>query len=87
MGLLDVAPPVLRSQHVGEVLEVWLAPEHRGQGLGRRLVALLTDALCRRGATVLRAAVPRVDEPAQRQLAAAGYVPLQYVLERALDAG
>ena len=87
MGLLNVAPPVLQSQHVGEILEVYLEPEARGRGLGEALVNVLTTALKGRGAQVLRAAVPVANEAARAQLARAGYLPLQRILERSLDAG
>jgi len=87
MGLLNIAPPVLESQHVGEILEVYLDREARGHGLGQALVDVLTDALRGRGAQVLRAAVPVANEAARAQLAHAGYQPLQRILERSLDAG
>jgi len=57
----------------------------RGEGIGRALVAVLTDALTGRGAEVLRAAVPVAAERGIAQLAASGYTPLQYVYERRLD--
>jgi GNAT superfamily N-acetyltransferase len=87
MGRMNVAPPVFQSQHVGELLEVFLLPEARGQGLGEALVQVITEALRGRGAQVLRAAVPVANSVARDQLQHAGYRPLQRILERQLDAG
>jgi GNAT superfamily N-acetyltransferase len=87
MGLLTMAPPLLQVQQVGEILEVYLAPDQRGRGLGAALVGTLTEVLVGRGARVLRAAIPVANARARAQLEAAGYVPLQLELERALDAG
>jgi ribosomal protein S18 acetylase RimI-like enzyme len=87
MGRMNVAPPVFHNQHVGELLEVYLLPEARGQGLGVALVDVVTEALRGRGAQVLRAAVPVANTEARAQLEHAGYRPLQRILERALDAG
>ena len=86
MGVLNMRPPLLQSQHVGEIQEVYLRPDERGKGVARALVAVLTDALCGRGADVLRAAVPVVNETALMRLRAEGYLPLQHILERRLDA-
>lgn len=85
MGRMNIAPPVLQSQNVGEVLEVFLLPEARGAGLGQALVDVLTEALRGRGAQVLRAAVPVTNKIARAQLERAGYAPLQRILERNLD--
>jgi ribosomal protein S18 acetylase RimI-like enzyme len=87
MGRMNVAPPVFQSQHVGELLEIFLLPEARGQGLGEALVQVITEALRGRGAQVLRAAVPVANTVARDQLQHAGYRPLQRILERQLDAG
>jgi len=85
MALFQTVPPVLVHQKVGEILEVYVVSEVRGQGIGRALVAVLTDALTGRGAEVLRAAVPMAAETGIAQLEASGYTPLQYVYERRLD--
>ncbi|MDA1196172.1 MAG: GNAT family N-acetyltransferase [Planctomycetota bacterium] len=87
MGLLRRAPPILASQNVGEILEVYVTPEHRGEGLAAKLVAVLTDALVGRGAEVLRSAVPVGHVAATARLERAGYRPLQIELERSLGAG
>lgn len=87
MGLLGAVPPVLRHQHVGEILEVHVDPAHRGQGLGDALVEVLSRALVGRGAQVLRAAVPTSGEAARARLERAGYLPLQFELERGLGPG
>ena len=85
MGVLNTAPPVLASQHVGEILEIYVLPEYRGRGIARALIALVTEALCGRGAQVLRSALPVANEEGRKRLAGAGYVPLQRILERRLD--
>lgn len=85
MGVLNTAPPVLASQHVGEILELYVLPEYRGRGIARSLIALVTEALCGRGAQVLRSALPVANREGRKRLAGAGYVPLQRILERRLD--
>ena len=87
MGLLKTVPPILERQHVGEILEVYLDPAHRGKGLGAALVEMLTQVLVGRGAEVLRAAIPSVHADARQRFERAGYAPLQVEMERALDAG
>lgn len=86
MGVLHVWPPILQRQRGGEIVEVYVLPEHRGSGLGRSLVQVLTQVLRGRGAQVLRAALPIVNEDARARMRAAGYEPLQVVMERRLDA-
>lgn len=86
MGVLHTWPPVLERQRGGEVVEIYVLPESRGRGLGRGLVQVLTQVLRGRGAQVLRAALPIVNEVARSRLRAAGYEPLQVVMERRLDA-
>ena len=87
MGLLGNVPPVLVAQHVGEILEVFVAPAQRGKGLGDALVDVVGRALVRRGAQVLRAAVPSTNAHARARLERAGYEALQFEFERSLDAG
>jgi GNAT superfamily N-acetyltransferase len=86
MGVLHTWPPVLKRQRGGEVVEIYVLPEHRGTGLGRGLVQVVTQVLRGRGAQVLRAALPVANEDARTRLRAAGYDPLQVVMERRLDA-
>jgi ribosomal protein S18 acetylase RimI-like enzyme len=85
MGVLHTWPPLLQSQHVGEIAECYVVPEARGRGFGRALVQVLSEALRGRGAQVLRAALPVANQDALARLRAAGYVPLQRVMERRLD--
>jgi len=87
MGFLRVVPPILVHRYVGEILEVFVTPEARGQGLGATLVKVLTEALIGRGAQVLRAAVPSTHPEAQARLERAGYAPVQIELERGLGRG
>jgi GNAT superfamily N-acetyltransferase len=85
MGITLTSPPLLQTQHVGEIAECFVLPEHRGHGLGRGLIQVLSEALSGRGAEVLRAALPARNAGARDPLLAAGYVQLQRVMERRLD--
>ena len=85
MGVVLTSPPLLQSQHVGEIAECFVLPEHRGHGLGRGLVQVLSEVLCGRGAQVLRAALAVHNAGAREPMIAAGYEPLQRVMERRLD--
>jgi ribosomal protein S18 acetylase RimI-like enzyme len=86
MGRMDTLPPVLARQHVGEILECFVEPAWRGRGLGQALVAVVSEAFVGRGAEVLRADVPVANETARVRLEAQGYRPLQWILDRRLDA-
>lgn len=86
MGLLNVWPPVFQSQHVGEIAECYVNESSRGKGVGGALIKLLTDVLCGRGATVLRGGVPVSNASVRAHLVSAGYAPLQFVMERRLNA-
>lgn len=77
-------PPLVQPTRVGELVELYVEPAARGQGLGRALVAAMGVALRARGAEVLRAVVPARDPAAQARLQAAGYEPWQQVLHRRL---
>ncbi|MFM8979956.1 MAG: N-acetyltransferase family protein [Planctomycetia bacterium] len=77
-------PPLVAPTRVGELAELYVEPEARGQGLGRALVAAMDAALRARGAEVLRAVVPARDALARARLEAAGYEPWQQVLRRPL---
>jgi GNAT superfamily N-acetyltransferase len=84
-GVASVWPPVFKDQHVGEVLEVYVDPRHRGRGIGRRFLTSLTEGLAGRGARVLRAPVPIRNADLLQRFQAIGYVPVQYVMERNLE--
>jgi len=86
MGVLETLPPLLARQHVGEITECYVEPPWRGRGLGRSLVAVLSEALSRRGAEALRAAVPVRNEIARARFEAQGFQPLQILLDRRWDA-
>ena len=86
-GVAKVWPPVLRNQHVGEVSELYVLPDSRGQGVGRALLKRLTAALRELGAEVLRAPVPTRNEDSLQRFEAIGYRPLQRVLQRSLEEG
>lgn len=85
MGSVGVLPPILRRQRVGEILECFVGPAHRGAGLGRSLVEKLTEVLLTRGVHVLRASVPAGNESAKQRFGAAGYAPVLYVMRRSVD--
>jgi GNAT superfamily N-acetyltransferase len=84
-GLATVWPPIFRNQHVGEVSEVYVRPELRGLGIGRRLLATLSQALLRAGAVVLRAPVASRNEDSLARFRTQGYTTLQYVLQKSLE--
>jgi GNAT superfamily N-acetyltransferase len=86
-GVVSVWPPVWRCQHVGEVAEVYVLPEIRGQGTGRALLASLGEALTKRGAEVLRASVPVRGETSLARFRTQGYEAFQHVLEKSLVEG
>jgi GNAT superfamily N-acetyltransferase len=81
-GLSSVWPPIFRTQHVGEVLECFVPPAIRGQGVARALLRALEDELRRRGAEVLRAPVPARNEGSVALFRARGFAPLVHVMQR-----
>jgi GNAT superfamily N-acetyltransferase len=83
-GLSAVWPPVLKVQHVGEVSELYVVAELRGQGVGRALLEALSSALRDRGARVLRAVVPSRGAEGLQRFEGQGYRPVHYVLEKGL---
>ncbi len=86
IGLLTVWPPVLKHQHVGEIVECYVAPGERGRGQAKALVHKLAEILAGRDADVLRAAIPAANENALARLENEGFEPLQLVMKRSLDA-
>ena len=87
MGQVSAWPPLFRRTRVGEILEVFVDPAARGLGLGRALIAVLTETLAARGVEVLRAAVAARDATSLERFEALGYRPWQHVLVRRQDAG
>ncbi len=87
MGQVSTWPPLFRRTQVGEILEVFVDPAARGLGLGRALIAVLTEGLAARGVEVLRAAVAARDATSLARFEAQGYRPWQHVLVRRQDAG
>ena len=85
MGSIGTLPPILKHQRVGEILECFVAPTHRGAGLGRDLIEKLTEILLGRGAHVLRAAVPVGSEDAKVRFHASGYAPIFFVMRRNVE--
>jgi ribosomal protein S18 acetylase RimI-like enzyme len=86
VGRSSIWPPIWKTQHVGEVTEVFVPPEARGKGVGRALLAALCHALSRRGAEVLRASVPAKNAPSLGRFEALRFSPLLRVMERPVDA-
>lgn len=65
----------------------WLAADHRGRGIGRRVLTIVTDYLHRRGALYV-ATCTRHDNPAARaNLASCGYVRAAHLDEHGTDTG
>jgi L-amino acid N-acyltransferase YncA len=87
LGRVSTWPPLLKHTHVGEVVEVFVDPAARGRGLGKALIAVLTESLAARGVSVLRAAVAARDANSLSRFQAAGYQPWQHTLVRRADAG
>lgn len=87
MGLITRWPPVLKSQRVGEIVELHVLAEFRGTGLGQRLAHRLTQILVGRDVQTLRATVPAGQPAAQARLEAEGYRPLHIVMKRPLAMG
>jgi GNAT superfamily N-acetyltransferase len=85
-GLLSIWPPVLRSQRVGEVSEVFVVPTSRGKGIGRALLDAVVADLVSRGAEVLRAPVPTRNEWASGVFLGKGFAPHLRVMERPVGA-
>jgi ribosomal protein S18 acetylase RimI-like enzyme len=84
-GLANVWPPIFRHQRVGEVSEVYVRNEYRGQGIGRELLRTLSEGLVQAGAEVLRAPVAARNEDSLTRFHAQGYRTLQYVMQRSLE--
>ncbi len=87
MGAVTRWPPILKSQRVGDILELHVLPELRGGGLGQKLAHRLTQILVGRGVQTLRATVPAGQPAAQARLEAEGYRPLYVIMKRPLAMG
>ena len=85
LGLVALWPPPFKRTRVGEVQELYVDPSASGQGLGRVLLAHLTDTLLGRGVEVLRAPVAARDAESLTRFQALGYRPWQHVLVRRAD--
>lgn len=85
-GVVDLRPPLLLHQHVGEILECYVEPKWRGKGLGAALLDVLGEALRGRGAEVVRAAVSVRNEAAVKRFEQRGFTALQWIMDRRLDA-
>jgi ribosomal protein S18 acetylase RimI-like enzyme len=81
IALLDDAPVGLawsriddREPDVAHLLQVWVAPEARGRGIGRQLVEAAVTWARNTGLRVLRLGVTRTDSSAVRLYVHAGFV-------------
>lgn len=66
----------LHPDGVGEIKRLWVAPETRGMGLGRRLLTAIEDAARDAGSTVVRLDTNRTLTEAIRLYRSAGYVEI-----------
>ena len=66
----------LHPDGVGEIKRLWVAPETRGMGLGRRLLTAIEDAARDAGSTVVRLDTNRTLTEAIRLYRTAGYVEI-----------
>ena len=61
--------------HVFDVVGMWVAPEARGEGIGRRLLAAIEAWIASCGGTEVRLSVTNVSAAARGLYASAGYEP------------
>jgi GNAT superfamily N-acetyltransferase len=85
-GVASVWPPIWKTQHVGEVWEVFVVPAARGMGLGKALLDGVVAGLAALGAEVLRAWVPVHNDGSEALFHADGFEPVLRVFERAPEA-
>jgi ribosomal protein S18 acetylase RimI-like enzyme len=57
------------------VIAMWVAPEHRGRGLGRRLLSAIEDWIARSGGTAVQLDVADTATEALSLYQSTGYVP------------
>ena len=74
-GGVTLAGGALRklADGIGEIKRMWTAPEQRGRGYGRRVLAALEDAAAQRGYRSLRLETGNLDRAAIALYASAGY--------------
>lgn len=58
-----------------QLVQMWVAPESRGQGLGRRLVEAVADWARERGVAQLKTSVTEGNDAAESLYAAVGFLP------------
>ncbi|MFC3958260.1 GNAT family N-acetyltransferase [Halovivax cerinus] len=69
----------------GLLSNIWVRPDHRGQGIGGELLEAAETALAERGADVCRLEVLEANERARAFYDDHGYETRRRVLERSLD--
>jgi ribosomal protein S18 acetylase RimI-like enzyme len=69
----------------GDVPALWVAPGHRGDGVGAALLSAAEQLLAERGAEAVRLEVLAANDGARRFYARAGYEEHRHVLEKPLD--
>lgn len=67
---------VWKTEPVGEIKRMWIAPQARGQGLARRMLEALEDAARGQGLTAIRLDTNKALANAQQLYLAAGYSPI-----------
>lgn len=65
--------PRSKQRHKGLVVGIYVAPDHRGSGLGRGLLSALIDAARRSGLLVLQLSVSVGNAPARRLYEGLGF--------------
>jgi len=61
------------ARRTGHMLRVYVAPDHRGQGIGGTLLATLRDSLLKRGSDHIQAMVLAENEPGNEFYRQAGF--------------
>jgi GNAT superfamily N-acetyltransferase len=82
MATVQVLISTAEGGPVGLVEDVVVAPEHRGRGLGRRLLAAVEGWAYQRGLARLQLLADRENAPALRFYEQAGWAPTQLVCWR-----
>jgi ribosomal protein S18 acetylase RimI-like enzyme len=70
------------ARRVGRIADCYVVPPRRRRGIARRLVSRVTDALEQAGAEAVRLCTPALGDETQAFWRAAGFDPLDVVLER-----
>ena len=69
-----------KESHKGTLVGMYVRPQERNRGVGRRLVEAVIEVACTRGVELLQLAVVSDNEPARRLYARLGFV--EYGIEK-----